>query len=81
MIATVTERIRKSPGVCGGAACIGATRIAVWMLVNARRLGITEQQLRTDYPVLSDDDLHAAWEYYVLNQREIDEAIDRNEAA
>jgi uncharacterized protein (DUF433 family) len=50
-------------------------------LVNARRLGNSEQQLLLDYPSLTTDDLHAAWDYYVLHPQEIDGAIDRNEAA
>jgi uncharacterized protein (DUF433 family) len=80
-MATATDRIRKTPGVCGGEACIGNTRIAVWLLVNARRLGVSERELLADYPVLTDGDLRAAWEYYVLHPREIDGAIARNESA
>ena len=33
-------RIQRSPGVCGGEACVGMTRIAVWMLEEARRAGV-----------------------------------------
>ena len=45
--------ITKTPGVCGGEACITGTCIAVWLLVEARRLGITEAQLLQDYPHIS----------------------------
>jgi uncharacterized protein (DUF433 family) len=45
--------IEKTPGVCGGDACISGTRIPVWVLVNARNLGISEAQLLKDYPTLS----------------------------
>ena len=31
--------ITKTPGVCGGAACIAGTRVAVWLLVEAQQLG------------------------------------------
>src|SRR5438874_2468351 len=41
--------IRKTPGVIGGDACVGNRRIAVWMLVEARNVGITDEQLLTDY--------------------------------
>src|SRR5438477_1220123 len=41
--------IRKTPGVCGGRACVGNRRIAVWMLVEARDLGIRDEQFLTDY--------------------------------
>ena len=32
-------RIQRTDGVCGGEACVGDTRIAVWMLEEARRGG------------------------------------------
>ena len=35
----VASWIQKTPGVIGGDACIRNTRIAVWMLVEAKRLG------------------------------------------
>lgn len=76
---TRADLIHKTPGVCGDEACIGDHRIAVWLLVNARRLGISEKQLLADYPSLTGEDLHAAWDYYVLHPGEIDEAIARNE--
>ena len=78
---TSEDLIRKTPGVCGGEACIGNHRIPVWLLVNARRLGLSEKQLLSDYPTLLIEDLHAAWDYYVRNPKEIDEAIQRNEEA
>jgi uncharacterized protein (DUF433 family) len=78
--ATGTGLIRKTPGVCGGEACVGDRRIAVWVLVNARRLGITDQQLLADYPSLTVAELRAAWDYYAAQPAEIDDAIARNEA-
>jgi uncharacterized protein (DUF433 family) len=44
-------------------------------------MGISEKQLLADYPALTTDDLHAAWDYYVLHPAEIDTAIQRNELA
>jgi len=65
----------------GGEACIRRTRIAVWGLVEARRLGITDAQLLVDYPTLTQEDLDAAWTYYAANPEEIESAIrDNNEA-
>jgi uncharacterized protein (DUF433 family) len=72
--------ICKTPGVIGGEACIGNSRIAVWMLVQARRLAVTDQQLLTDFePPLTQAELDAAWDYYEKHGEEIDEAIRRNE--
>ena len=72
--------IRKTPGVIGGDACIGSRRIAVWMLVQARQLGLSDEQLLHDYePRLTQAELDAAWDYYEKNREEIDRAIRDNE--
>ncbi|NMG05650.1 DUF433 domain-containing protein [Brasilonema sp. UFV-L1] len=71
--------IEKTPGVCGGDACISGTRIPVWMLVNARNLGISEAQLLKDYPTLSATDLANAWVYATVYPEEITTAIRENE--
>jgi uncharacterized protein (DUF433 family) len=75
------QGIEKTPGVCGGDARIAGTRIPVWGLVNARRLGINEAQLLDDYPHLSASDLVNAWAYADAYPDEIEEAIRRNEEA
>ena len=72
--------IRKTPGVMGGDACIGNRRIAVWMLVQAKRLGMTDEEIRQRHEQpLSDAELAAAWEYYASHGAEIDQAIRENE--
>ena len=71
--------IEKTPGVCGGDACIANTRIPVWVLVNARRLGTSEAELLYDYPTLSATDLANAWAYAEAYPDEIAIAISRNE--
>jgi uncharacterized protein (DUF433 family) len=72
--------IQKTPGVLGGDACIRRTRISVWMLVNAWRLGFTDEELLNRYLVpLTREDLAAAREYHATHPDEIDEAIRRNE--
>jgi uncharacterized protein (DUF433 family) len=79
---SLAGRIQKTPGVIGGDACIGKTRIAVWMLVQARKLGMNDEEIRTRYnPPLNQADLDAAWEYYEQHSAEIDQAIRENEEA
>jgi uncharacterized protein (DUF433 family) len=74
--------IRKTPGVCGGRACIGNRRIAVWMLVEARNLGIADETLLTDYdPPLTRTELDAAWQYAAANPDEIARDIRENNEA
>ena len=51
------------PHVCGGEPCLVRTRISVWLLEQARRLGTSEQELLEDYPSLRAEDLVNAWAY------------------
>jgi hypothetical protein len=37
--------IESTPGVSGGAPCIVRTRVPIWVLVQARRLGTSEADL------------------------------------
>jgi uncharacterized protein (DUF433 family) len=71
--------IDKTPGVCGGEARIVRTRIPVWVLEQARRLGVTEAELLTSYPALRAEDLGNAWAYVRQHRDEITEAIRANE--
>ena len=73
--------IEKTAGVNGGAANIGATRIAVWMLEAARREGLRDAEILAMYPTLSATDLAIAWNYVRLNEAEIEREIAENEAA
>jgi uncharacterized protein (DUF433 family) len=73
--------IDSSPDVCGGEACIVRTRIPVWLLEQARRLGTTEQDLLAAYPSLRAEDLVNAWHYARAHAAEIGAQIRENEAA
>ena len=42
---------------------ISGTRIPVWILVEARNLGVSEAQLLLDYPQLRAVNLVDAWDY------------------
>ncbi len=69
------------PDVCGGEPCIVRTRIPVWLLVQARRLGTSEADLLRSYPSLRAEDLANAWAYCRAHEAEIDQHIAENEAA
>ena len=72
--------IRKTPNVLGGDARIGDRRIAVWMLVRDRQLGMTDEQIKSGFrPPLTDAELAAAWKYAHENREEIERAIRENE--
>jgi uncharacterized protein (DUF433 family) len=73
--------IHSDPSVCGGAATIVRTRVPVWLLEQARRLGMSEAELLQSYPSLRAEDLANAWAYVRSHRAEIDREIDENEAA
>lgn len=68
-----------SPGLAGGEPCIVRTRIPVWLLEQARRLGASGSALLDAYPTLRSEDLHNAWAYARLHAEEIDRQIRDNE--
>jgi len=73
--------IDSRPDVCGGEPCIVRTRIPVWLLEQARRLGASEQALLAAYPTLRAEDLVNAWAYVRSHAAEIETQIRENEAA
>lgn len=68
-------------GVCGGEPSIVRTRIPVWVLEQARRLGTSEADLLRCYPTLRAEDLVNAWAYVRAHRDEIDRQVLENEAA
>src|SRR5881296_3814390 len=73
--------IESTPDVCGGAPCIVRTRIPVWVLVQAKRLGTSEADLLRSYPTLRAEDLANAWAYARAHHEEIEHDILANETA
>jgi uncharacterized protein (DUF433 family) len=57
------------------------TRIPVWLLEQARRLGASEQALLAAYPHLRAEDLVNAWAYSRSHPAEIEGQIRENETA
>ena len=73
--------IESTSGVCGGDARIIDTRIPVWVLVEAKANGYSDADLLTSYPTLTATSLADAWAYAEAFSGEIEQAIQRNEAA
>jgi uncharacterized protein (DUF433 family) len=71
--------IERTPGVMGGAACVRQTRIPVWMIVQAGRLGMTDDELLRNYPTLTAEDLKNARAYADAHEEEVDREIRANE--
>ena len=69
-----------TPGVGGGDACVGDTRIAVWVLESYRRGGMSEPEMLAAYPTLTPQKLAHAWAYADSHLEEMDRLIRENEA-
>jgi uncharacterized protein (DUF433 family) len=57
------------------------TRIPVWLLVQAQRLGASEAEILRAYPTLRASDLVNAWAYVRAFRDEIAAQIVENESA
>ncbi len=73
--------IESAPGVSGGEPRIVRTRIPIWVLEQARRLGVSEADLLRSYPTLRAEDLVNAWAYVRAHRAEIEQQIQENEEA
>jgi uncharacterized protein (DUF433 family) len=70
-------RIVSTPGICGGRPCIDGHRIqvedvAIWH----ERMGMSPDQIVSEYPSLTLADVHAALAYYYENRERIDADIE-----
>lgn len=76
--ATEHPGITKTPGVCGGSACIARTRFPVWGLYRAKLAGASDAELLRRYPSLSRKKLRDAWKYAESHESEIKQQIEEN---
>ena len=75
----VKSSVRKTPGVCGGDACVGNTRIMVWLLVALKHDGLFDADLLKNYPTLVPADLSGSLGILSQHPEEIEEAIHAND--
>jgi uncharacterized protein (DUF433 family) len=78
MANVITERITKTPSVCGGKACIAGHRIRVMdVAIWYEHMGMSVDEIVTAYPTITLSDVHAALAYYYDHIEEIREDIRR----
>ncbi len=68
------EHISKTPGICGGKACIAGHRIRVMdIVVQYENVGLSPTQIVKDvFPSITVADVHAAIAYYLDHREEIE---------
>ena len=73
METVIKPHITKTPGICGGRACIAGHRIRVMDIVGwHERRGYTVAQVVDMFPGITQADVHAALTYYYDNVQEIE---------
>ena len=78
-VAAPEPRVIKTIGVCGGKPRIAGTRLSVWVIEAARRIGCSDREILKMYPAINRRDLQAAQEYVRAHSVEIDRQITENE--
>ena len=64
------KRISVDPNICFGKPCIRGTRIWVSLLLDLLATGATIEEVLTEYPQLTQEDIHAAIAYGAEMSRE-----------
>jgi uncharacterized protein (DUF433 family) len=77
---TAIQHITKTPGVCGGKACIAGHRIRVMDVVLwHERRGYSTDEIVGMFPGVTLADVHAALAYYFDHRLEIEADFNRDE--
>lgn len=76
------QHITKTPGVCGGRACIAGHRIRVMdVVVWHEKRGYSPDEVVAMFPGITLADVHAALAYYIDHREEIDDEFHKDEDA
>ena len=62
-MANLLDRISTDPAVCGGKPCIRGTRIWVSLVLDLLATGMSEPEVRAEYPALTHEDILAVIAY------------------
>src|SRR5689334_7840013 len=74
------EHITKTPGVCGGKACVAGHRIRVLDIVLwHEKRGLSPEEILTVFPSITLADVYAALAYYLDHRDDVEEEIRRED--
>ena len=78
MTEVLTERITRTPGVCGGKTCLAGHRVRVMdIVIMSERLGMSADDIVTQIPSITLSEVHSALAYYFDHLDEIREETER----
>lgn len=76
----IVQHITKTPGVCGGRACIAGHRIRVQDIVFLHEMrSMPPKEIIAEFPGITLADVHAALAYYFDNRQEIENEFRETE--
>ena len=74
------EHIAKSPGVCGGKACIAGHRVRVMdIVIQHEQVGLSPAEIVKVFPSITLADVYAAIAYSLDHREEIEAEFQREE--
>jgi uncharacterized protein (DUF433 family) len=77
MTAVSKEHIAKTPGICGGKACIAGHRIRVMdIVVYHEQAGLSAAEIVAEFPGITEADVYAALAYYFDHRDEIEASFE-----
>jgi uncharacterized protein (DUF433 family) len=74
----ISRYVTRNPEILGGEPIIVGTRISVRTIVGLWRLGTSPEAIPTQFPQLTLAQVFDALSFYLDNQSEINEYIERN---
>src|SRR5262245_27173658 len=76
----ITRHITKTPGICGGRACIAGHRIRVQDIVGwHEKRGYSPDEIVDMFPGITLADVHAALTYYWDHREEIEAEFQKDD--
>jgi uncharacterized protein (DUF433 family) len=76
----MAKHIEKTPGICGGRACIAGHRIRVMDIAGLHeKRGLSPKEIVAELPSINLADVHAALTYYYDNIDEIEGEFRKDE--
>lgn len=64
------DRISIDPIICHGKPCIKGTRIPVFVILDSLSAGMTYDEIKTEYPPVTDEDIRACIYYAAILAQE-----------
>ena len=82
MAASTGDRVTRTPGVCGGNACIAGHRVRVLdIVVWHEHQGMSPDEIVSNVPTITLAEVHAALAYYFDHLEEIQEEMRAERAS